>query len=851
MKHLYHILLGSLLVGAAGTCQDVVAESIKIEDSSYEITYIAERDLGPGIHYTRFRLDQFPLNIHLLKVDMTNPYNRVENTQANDKLYGTERLVSAAARQSYPGHVAVAGANANFWCVATQEPYSDYLIGNTYNGNMHNGMIITETNMKYDQWDHGWFHTGIAAADVNGKFWAGSYPFYSTLTSDKTGTLEITQYNKICRNEELVMYNAYYPDARQFLPVDQNGGSDGKQHFYIQEGVSTEVYLKLAEGESWRSAEPITFEVTKVIPNAGRGLRGDADGVLLGRGSFAQALDKLQPGDKVTVEYGWKESLEGNPIKLENLVGGNCTVMKNGELLDGNRTEGYNSQVYSRCAYGNSDNGNTMYVIVIDKSGDYYGVSAGCTTTVMCHIMKHFGCENLVNVDAGGSAQMFIEGAIANTTTEGTPRAVANGMLVYNIAPEDDQVVRLEFDEYTLQSPIFASYQPKILAYNKYGALINKDFKDFTLSCDAQLGQCEGNTFHAAGVPFVGELTASVGDVKVSKTMTVLPAEIAIESKNILIDGTRTYPMGVKANIGKIQYSYDPSRLDWSVDDTSVAKIEDGVLSGVAEGSTSVSCAIGDFNDNTTVKVEIAPTPEMAQSDWTTWKIAGSGGVSSAKIADDGTVSFNYGSPRNPYMKATKAVTFYSLPDAIYLTFTPSVDVASLFVDLRTARQSRANRVDIFPADGEVFKAGEQCTVEIPMTGAGDPADVLNFPYSLQYIQFNLVSKAANKGAQNIRINNLYAKYSNFMDGVDEVVADRESNITVTPGIINAGEPIVVSASADIKAVNIYSVTGAMVAATSAYGTQVTLDAPAVTPGMYLVNVTTANGSTVKKIIIK
>ena len=73
----------------------------------------------------------------------------------------------------------------------------------------------------------------------------------------------------------------------------------------------------------------------------------------------------------------------------------------------------------------------------------------------------------------------------------------------------------------------------------------------------------------------------------------------------------------------------------------------------------------------------------------------------------------------------------------------------------------------------------------------------------------------------------------------------------MTPGIIYAGDPIVVSASADIKAVNIYSVTGAMVAATSAYGTQVTLDAPAVTPGMYLVNVTTANGSTVKKIIIK
>ena len=845
-----HLMVGALLTGAAGAGMTVAAESIAINGTDYEITYIADRDLGPGIRYTRFRIPGYPLNVHMIRLDMTNPYNRIETTQANDKLYGTEALVSAAARQSYEGHVAVAGNNANFWCVATQEPYSDYMIGNTYNGNMHNGMIITETNMKYDQWDHGWTHTGIAATDTDGKFWAGSYPFYSTLTSDKTGVLEITQYNKICRNEELVMYNAFYPDNRQFLPVDQNAGSDGKQHFYIQEGVTTEVYLKLDEGQSWKSGEPITFVVTEVKPNEGRGLRGNADGVLLGRGSFATQLNKLATGDKVTVEYGWKESLDGNALKLENLVGGNCTVMKDGELLNGNYTEGYNTQIYSRCAYGSDATGKTMYSVVIDKSTDAYGTSAGCTTDVMCYIMKHFGCVNLVNMDAGGSAEMLVQGAIVNRTTEGTPRAVANGMLYYSTAPEDNEVARLEFYDYKLESPVYASYQPRIQAFNKYGALIDPDFKGFTLSCDASLGECEGMTFHAAGAPIVADLTASVGTVTVSKTMTVLPAEMTITSKNILIDGAREYPMGVTATVNDNLFVYDPSRLDWTVEDTSVATIENGVLRGVAEGSTDATCAIGEFTDKTNVKVEIAPTAEMHQGEWATWKGAGASGVSKVTMGEDGTVGFTYGSgARSPYVKLTKAITFYSLPDAVYLSFTPSVDVNSINLDLRTVNHTRANRVDINPA--EPYKAGETYTIELPLNEAGSTDDILNFPYSLQYIQFNIPVNNDYKGEQNIRLNSLYAKYNNFTSGVDEVIADSESNVAVSANVIAAGGSIEVSASSEIKELNLYSITGVAVASVAASGTQVTMDVPGISSGIYLLGVTTASGTTVKKIVIR
>ena len=42
------------------------------------------------------------------------------------------------------------------------------------------------------------------------------------------------------------------------------------------------------------------------------------------------------------------------------------------------------------------------------------------------------------NFDAGGSAEMMIDYEIVNKTTEATPRPVANGWMVFSIAPEGD-----------------------------------------------------------------------------------------------------------------------------------------------------------------------------------------------------------------------------------------------------------------------------------------------------------------------------------------------------------------------------------------------------------------------------
>ena len=132
------------------------AETVDINGTSYDITTLIDRDLGPGINYKRIRLADFPLNVNILQMDMNNPYNRIETTIGQDQMFKTESLVAAANRQSYAGHEVVAGANANFWCVSSQYPWADYLIGACYNANLKNGKIATETNMANDQWVGGY-----------------------------------------------------------------------------------------------------------------------------------------------------------------------------------------------------------------------------------------------------------------------------------------------------------------------------------------------------------------------------------------------------------------------------------------------------------------------------------------------------------------------------------------------------------------------------------------------------------------------------------------------------------------------------------------------------------------------
>jgi len=764
------------LAVAAMFTTNINAETVTLNDQEYEINTLIDRDLGPGVRYTRLRIPDYPLNVNMLRIDVSNPYVSVETTQASDKLYGTESLVKAASRQTAEGHKALAGANANFWCVSGQPPFSSQLIGVTYNGNLKNGKIITETNMYSDQWNGGYKHTGVVGVTPDGRAMSGHFSWKGYVTSAKFGTLEFQSANKLVRDEELSVYNSFYSTTRTFRCVNQVAGSDGKQTFEIIPNCATEVYLTLDADQKWTAGQDMTFTVSEVKTNAGDGTLGNYDLALVGRGSKATALASLATGDKVTLKYGWIAP-EGDMVEFTNLVGGNAQVMVAGELTKFNTSETYNSQIYSRTGYGVSQDGKMLYIIVIDKSSDgVYGTSAGCSTTVMCAIAKHYGVYDMTNFDAGGSAEMLVDGAIINRTTEGTPRAVANGMIAYSVAPKDDAVARLEFYDIALKAPVYATYAPRVIAYNQYGDIVNDDFKDYTLSCPAEAGACSGNEFTASNTPGTYTLTASYNGVTTTAPIEICQADIAIRLKPIVIDNHRDYKMEVTASIGRDVYSYNPASIEWSSESPEVAYVDaNGMLCVTADkGSAVITGKIGEFTDQTTVNIENATANILTTDDLSQWGIKGSSGMTGFTWAD-GKYTYTYKTARSVYVTLTPdGFKSYGLPDKLSVTFNSSVPLTKIDLDIRTRTHTRKNAISVTPADGNEFAPGEHTmNVDLP----GDISDLQTYPFSINSIQCYMTASSAYNGEQTIMLN-VHQHYS-WIEGVEDILINNAGDIDI------------------------------------------------------------------------
>jgi len=402
----YRLLALSLALGAVTA--DIAAESISLEGTDYDYNILIEQEIGPGVRYRRLRFPSYPLNVNLLTVDLANPYNRIETTIANESASGTESLAKAAERQSAAGHRAIAGANANFWIVASQPEYPN-LAGTTRNVSLRNGKIVTESNQHRDQFDWGTLSTGIVALDYDKKMYVDYCTSSIKATNEKIGSIEVHQCNKGVHFDECGMYNSYYGATKAFMPITTDYKDDIAND-------ATEVILDIDEGQKWTGGEDIVFTVREVRTDAGTGTLGDHDLALVGRGDSRTQLASLAPGDKVTLKCTWTfnpDTDEAVTPLVEQAIGGNAIVMRDGELTRQNEILPYNSQVYSRTGYGTSTDGKTLYIIVIDRSTDpVYGLSAGCNTTKMCEIARHFGCANLSNFDAGGSAEMFVNGSV-------------------------------------------------------------------------------------------------------------------------------------------------------------------------------------------------------------------------------------------------------------------------------------------------------------------------------------------------------------------------------------------------------------------------------------------------------
>ena len=215
----------------------------------------------------------------------------------------------------------------------------------------------------------------------------------------------------------------------------------------------------------------------------------------------------------------------------------------------------------------------------------------------------------------------------------------------------------------------------------------------------------------------------------------------------------REFPIEVTATIYGNKYYYDGAKLTWTVDDPSIATINNGNIKGLKNGKTALTCLIGEYVETDSITVEISDQEYIEQT-WDGWTLKGAG-AKNLELGDDGNLSFTYSSNRAPYIQLSKDVTFYSLPDSISLTFTSSLPLQMVQIDVRNTVLNKLNYLEFGKNTG--FEANQEYTLNFDLNAMGGIDNLLTYPLTLHTIKFTPVK--SNFGEHVIQLKSLRAHY--------------------------------------------------------------------------------------------
>ena len=691
-----------------------------------KIDTLEHRVVGPGIVYTRFVLPELPLAGYMLTVDLSNPYNFLETFQAHNQVGRTEAMTAAYHRLMGERRTTIAGVNANFWIVAGQGEPAE-LLGVPHSGSIRSGEMVTDPNNWNRGRGGGDIDIGFAMLDAANRMWIDDIKFSGTVKIAGAGEHSISRINRIRGENELVFFNSYL--GNQPTRTDNTG---------------IEVFIKPISGQSWAVNQEVEVEVVRIIANQGRNLLQDGESVLSGAGTARIFLENLSVGDRLTVNMGITTITDNQQPLVKQLVTGNALVMKNGELTHRNFNEDYNTMIQPRTGIGSSADGKTLYLIVIDGRSPH---SPGASTATMSGILKAAGASNAVSLDGGGSAQMMLKGGIVSRPSDGRERPVANGWFLFHSAPEDDVVTKIRFGDRVSQVPSYSMYRPHILGYNQFDVLVNENVANFTITVSENIGYVSEDGFFVAAGFGTGTLTVEYNGSLISRQISVVPGVISLALESVLIDNRTGYAIEVFSTFGNERRLVPPQLLTWKIEDNEICTIENGVLKGLKNGTTTITGTLGDFEASMQVRVEIPESAVMRASgteleNWTMtanrYPTAVLNEENLPENWDTGiAVNFTHQSGVAPSIVLRNSIPFFGLPDTVKIVLNigdialANTNPVSVALRANNSTQNVLHRPTNLPAN-------QDFSIVMAMDDMFDTADRAVYPIWFENINFNI-----------------------------------------------------------------------------------------------------------------
>lgn len=472
-----------------------------LQGVDYKVDTLYHAKIGPGTTQTTLSLSgTVNLRVYYSTTELDNPNVDVKILMGRKNLTSKVTVPNIPLDYSDTKNVYFVGVNSDFFS-------ADGPIGTT----------VSDGTLYKSYKGTGWFSFGI---DNSKKLYFGEPYTTFKMVSPNAGQVSIKAVNVARSTNELILYTSL------------KGTSTGTSSDGVEVGaVAVDGGLKANGTTKMRVVSgPISGVGNMTIPSDGF--------VLSGTGFTTSPLLNMKIGEEFEITP--TIYIDNKAVANITQMSGGCPViLKSGVIQNNQGLLDHLSTRQPRTSVGVNSEGNKMVILVVD--GRLSGISEGVTSKDLAAIMLCTGCSDAINFDGGGSSTFYTNKfGILNVPSDGSPRAVKDGLYLSTPQIDDNEIKEIRFTDYVAKVEQNTAYTPNIYGYNSNGALIDTNVGDITLSCDSKLGvvQAGGKSIFCTGNGIFA-LTAKYKDIIASIPVTVVSqgggVEENIDKREIVI----------------------------------------------------------------------------------------------------------------------------------------------------------------------------------------------------------------------------------------------------------------------------------------------------------------------------
>lgn len=806
------LILTLIVAATTAVCANAGA-TLQVRNYTYDMDTTFHAKVGPGTTQTSLKLsgNGYPLTVHYLTIDRTVPGVSIRAVCATDKLAGTATTTKMAQSKTKNGLTYFAGANGDFFTTSGSATNGSSKVGTPTTSCIVDGEIYKSSNSNYQ-----------FSIDAEGIARVCRFDYYTgTATIGDKVTL-FKGVNVMSPNNGITIYT-----PRFWGSANQNEYADN----------CNQVTARLVEDDEFLAGGKFRLEVTSEPVTHGD-LQVPAGGfVIHGRGTSKTNCNTgakgfvggLHVGDIVEFD-NIILTPEGERIYPRQVVSGNPKNVGMGETLDTENERTDASARHPRTCIGISQTGDSIIMMVIDGR---VSTSVGVTTSMLADVMRHAGAYEAVNLDGGGSSTLYTQAlGVRNNCSDGSERAVGNAIFAVLEAPEDNEVAEIQFADWRKSVPFLGAYVPTIYGYNKYGKLVDTDFKDFTLVCEPELGTVSEDGLSVTATGSGSHVLKAVASNGASAQIIISvddSAPIEATLPTVLLDGERPWDVQLHSVVDGTTMEVSPTAFSWVSSDSQIAEVTtDGTVHGVNNGTCTLTGTRPGMTINVEVTVEIpedtfmAVAPAGDNEGWSTSQTSAK--VSSFTARPDGgyTVDYTLTSTRSPKITVSRKINMWSHPRNIVMGLnTENAGVTSVVITVKANDNTRTVNTTI-----EGIEKGTGLYT-VALNELIDLDDMAVYPIEFTSAAFNLSGSTSTP--YSLDITSLLAQYDDTQVGVIDLAADNTEGLPFS--IDSTGR---ISFAGTASSASLTDMTGRVVL--SAANTD-NMDASGVPAGVYVISV--------------